>query len=104
MVQYARGFEDPEWYQRYIHASDRDLRGYSPNRRDSERPIFAMRAINDAPSFSGAIREWDLSDEDVSGLVVPGKHMGNPRKPPIYRANARRGLRWLARRAGLPAA
>lgn len=102
MVKFARGFDDPEWYRRFIGASDRDLRRYSPGRHDSETPILAMRAINDSRSFNRPIRTWDLRDPEVESVVVAGGHLASPRRPGLYRSNVRHGLRWLARAAREP--
>jgi len=102
MVKFARGFDDPHWYQRFIGASDRDLRRYSPGRHDSDIPILAMRAINDSRSFNRPIRSWDLRDPDVGSVVVRGGHLASPRRPELYRSNVRHGLRWLARAAREP--
>ena len=100
MVAFVRHFDDPETYQALINASDRDLRRYSPASRDSPRPILAMRAVNDSGWFNRRIRAWDRGDDDVTSVQVPGRHLENPHRPSVYRANVRRGTRWLARAAG----
>ncbi len=100
MASFTRHHDNPELYQQMIQASDRDLRRFSPNRHESEAPIRVLRARRDSRWFNRDIARWDRSDADVLGLGVPGEHLGDPDDPSVYRRNARRAIRWLAR-AGL---
>jgi hypothetical protein len=101
MVKFVRHNENPELYQQIIQASDRDLREFSPVRHDSRAPIRAMRAVRDSRFMNRAIGRWDRRDRDVVGVTVPGEHLADPDDPGVYRRNARGGLAWLARSAGI---
>ena len=98
LVNFADHLDDPDLYRAMIGAGNRLLRHNSPGAHDSDRPILALNAVDDAPVITEPIRRWDARDPEVTSIRVPAGHLGEGGDPSVYGASVRRALSWLGRR------
>ncbi len=99
--RFADHLPQPDFYMALIHADRELLVHQSPGLRDSDRPILALRPVDDARFMTDATRKWDERDPEVRSVAVPGAHLGDPDRPRVYRRNFGRAISWIKDRTTL---